>query len=91
MFDSNGLLDAVLYGVTFLRIVLLHCVGLYVTRCMTVLENGRSFTGVVFFDPGTSRHIAVEGRVIRTKYLFFVSNFALRLGIFYTKCLRHNR
>ena len=48
------------------------------TRYMAVLENGRSFTGLVFFDLGTSRHIADEGRVIRTKYLFFVSNFARR-------------
>ena len=47
-----------------------------VTRCMAVLENGRSFTGLVFFDPGTSRHIADEGRVIPTKYLFLVPNFA---------------
>ena len=62
-----------------------------VTRCMAVLENGRNFTGLVFFDPGTSRHIADEGRVIGQNTCFFVSNFALRLGIFYTKCLCHNK
>ena len=45
------------------------------TLCMAVLENGRSFTGLVFFDPGTSRHIADEGRLIRTKYLFFCVKF----------------
>ena len=53
LFKSNGLLDSALDGVVFIR-KYFHIVWVdVVTRCLPMLENGRSNTGLEFFDPGT--------------------------------------